>query len=338
MPALSVLDQSPVPAGSSAAQALANTVALARRCELLGYRRYWLAEHHATGGLAGPAPEVMVARVAAATERIRVGSGGVMLPHYSALKVAEEFHVLECLFPGRIDLGLGRAPGGTPLSTMALRTGPEPRYGPQVADLIGFLEDRLDPSHPFAALRATPVPSAPPPVWLLGSSEYSALVAAALGTGFSFAHFIHPGIGPEVAAAYRERFQPTERMGAPALSVGVNVICAPTSEEAIRLASSTRLWRRRLSRGDPGPIPTVEEALEELGPAGTRAPRDPAGRLIVGTPEEVTERLIEIAGGYGADELVVLTICHDHAARERSYALLADAFSLVPASAGTAAP
>jgi luciferase family oxidoreductase group 1 len=327
---LSVLDQSPVPAGARPEDALANTLDLARMAERLGYSRYWLAEHHNTLGLAGPAPEVMVATVAAATSEIRVGSGGVMLPHYSPLKVAEQFHVLEALHPGRIDLGIGRAPGGDPMSAAALRIPTaDDRFPNQVQDLIGFLEDRLDPRHPFARVRATPEPSGgTPPVWLLGSSDYSAAVAAVLGTGFSFAHFINPNGGPEIVAEYRQRFKPSPTFPQPRASVGVNAICAETSEEAVRLASSVRLWRRRLRTGDPGVVPSVEEALAELGPSALERPRDTERRLFIGTPEELRAELEELAERYGVDELVVLTICHDHAARVRSYELLADAFGL----------
>ena len=333
MPVLSlgVLDQSPVPAGSRPEQALANTLDLARACERLGYSRYWLAEHHNTRGLAGPAPEVMVATVAAATQSIRVGSGGVMLPHYSALKVAEQFRVLEALHPGRIDLGIGRAPGGDPLSAAALRI-PTPegdRFPNQVQDLIGFLEDRLDPRHPFARVRATPEPaSGAPPVWLLGSSDYSAAVAAVLGTAFSFAHFINPASGAQVMVDYRERFRPSPSLPRPLANVGVNVICADTSDEALRLAASVRLWRRRLQRGDPGPFPSVDEALSELGPQARERPHDPDGRLVLGSPREVRVQLDELADRYRVDELIVLTICHDHGARVRSYELLAEAFEL----------
>src|SRR5919199_2104083 len=214
---LSVLDQSPVPAGARPEDALANTIDLARHAERLGYARYWLAEHHNTRGLAGPAPEVMVATVAAATEAIRVGSGGVMLPHYSPLKVAEQFRVLEALHPGRIDLGIGRAPGGDPMSAAALRIPTaDDRFPNQVQDLIGFLEDRLDPRHPFARVRATPEPSGgTPPVWLLGSSDYSAAVAAVLGTAFSFAHFINPGLGEAVVKQYRESFKASPTLAQP---------------------------------------------------------------------------------------------------------------------------
>src|SRR5919107_2434804 len=292
---LGVLDQSPIPSGSQPEQALANTIDLARATERLGYSRYWLAEHHNTRGLAGPAPEVMVATVAAATEQIRVGSGGVMLPHYSSLKVAETFHVLEALHPGRIDLGIGRAPGGDQLSAAALRipTAEGDRFPNQVQDLIGFLEDRLDPRHPFARVRATPEPPSAPPVWLLGSSDYSAAVAAVLGTAFSFAHFINPAGGEHVVAEYRASFKPSPTFPRPQASVGVNVMCAETTEEAIRLASSVRLWRRRLRLGDPGPVPTVDEALRELGDAALEKPRDNERRLAIGNPDEVRMELEE---------------------------------------------
>jgi luciferase family oxidoreductase group 1 len=273
----------------------------------------------------------MVATVAAATESIRVGAGGVMLPHYSPLKVAEQFHVLEALHPGRIDLGIGRAPGGDPMSAAALRipTHEGDRFPNQVQDLIGYLEDRLDPRHPFARVRATPEPSGgTPPVWMLGSSDYGAAVAAVLGTGFSFAHFINPNGGPEVVSDYRSRFQPSPTFPRPVASVGVNVICAATSEEALRLAASVRLWRRRLRMGDPGPVPTVEEALEELGERALERPRDGERRLVIGSPVEVRVELEELAERYGVDELVVLTLCHDHSARVRSYELLAGEFAL----------
>jgi luciferase family oxidoreductase group 1 len=333
---LSVLDQSPVPAGLSASEALSNSVSLARLSERLGFRRYWVAEHHNTLGLAGSAPEVMVARIASATSTIRVGPGGVMLPHYSPLKVAEVFGVLASLFPGRIDLGLGRAPGGDRLAAAALRTGAEAPFPQQVQETLGFLEGRLEPRHPFAPVRATLRPPAPPPVWLLGSSRFGAACAAALGTALSFAHFINPDDGPAVVEDYRREFRPSERLAEPVASVGVNVICAATTSEALRLAASVRLWHRRLRRGDPGPVPTVDEAHAELGETALRPPREDGGRLIVGDPGEVAERLIELAARYAVDELVVLTICHEHAARERSYELLAASLGATAPTAATA--
>src|SRR4051794_17242752 len=266
---LCVLDQSPIPSGARPEDALRNPVDLAQRAERLRYSRYWLAEHHNALGLAGPAPEVMVATVAAATQSIRVGSGGVMLPHYSPLKVAETFHVLEALHPGRIDLGIGRAPGGDPISAAALRipTAQGDQFPHQVQDLIGWLEDRMNGEHPSARARAPPEPSkGTPPVWLRGSSDYSAAVAAVLGTAFSFAHFITPAMGDAVVQQYRDSFKPSPTLPEAQANVGVGVVCDETSDEALRLASSVRLWRRRLMRGDPGPVPPIEEALHELGP------------------------------------------------------------------------
>src|SRR3954468_23772760 len=332
---LGVLDQSPIPSGVPPEQALKNTIDLARNAERFGYTRYWLGEHHNTRGLAGPAPEVMIATVAAATQSIRVGSGGVMLPHYSPLKVAETFHVLEALHPGRIDLGIGRAPGGDPMSAAALRipTAQGDQFPHQVQDLIGWLEDRMNGEHPFARVRATPEPTnGTPPVWLLGSSDYSAAVAAVLGTGFSFAHFINPALGAAVVKQYRDGFKPSPTLPEPLANVGVGVVCAETSEEALRLASSVRLWRRRLMRGDPGPVPTIHEAFEELGDSALQRPRDSERRLVIGNPDEVRVELTELAESYGVDELIVLTIVHDHAARVRSYELVAEAFELQPPS------
>jgi luciferase family oxidoreductase group 1 len=332
---LGVLDQSPIPDGVAPEQALRNTIDLAQNAERLGYTRYWLAEHHNTRGLAGPAPEVMIATVAAATHDIRVGSGGVMLPHYSPLKVAETFHVLEALHPGRIDLGIGRAPGGDPISAAALRipTAQGDQFPHQVQDLIGWLEDRMNGEHPFARVRATPEPTGgTPPVWLLGSSDYSAAVAAVLGTAFSFAHFINPSLGDAVMKQYREGFKPSPTLAQPLGNVGVGVICAETTEEALRLATSVRLWRRRLMRGDPGPVPTIDEAIGELGPNALERPHDPERRLVIGNPDEVRVELTELAEAYRVDELIVLTIVHDHAARVRSYELVAEAFADQPPS------
>src|SRR4051794_15901621 len=241
MPALSVLDQSPIPDGLTAADALANTLDLARAADRLGYTRYWLAEHHNTRGLAGSAPEVLAARVAAETRTLRVGSGGVMLPHYSPLHVAEQFRVLASLYPGRIDLGIGRAPGGDPLSAGALRAGVETPFPHAVQDLIGWVEERLDPRHPFAAVRATPVPGEPPEIWMLGSSDYGAAVAAVLGLPYSFAHFINPALGPDVVSMYRERFKPSPRLAQPRGGPRVRAVRARTGRGAGRARASARV-------------------------------------------------------------------------------------------------
>jgi luciferase family oxidoreductase group 1 len=331
--ALSVLDQSPVRAGGTAAQAFAETIELARAAERLGYRRYWVAEHHATEGLAGAAPEILVTRVAAATSAIRVGSGGVMLSHYSPLKVAETFRVLETLYPGRIDLGIGRAPGSDQLTARALQAGPGAlplEYFPnQVRDLLGYLGDGLPADHPFARIRVTPEPTGRPEVWLLGSSDQSALVAAYLGCAFSFAHFINDQGGPEVMAAYRERFRPSPHLPAPLGSIGVFALVADTEAEAERHARSRDLSRLRLDQGHLGPVPSIEEAEaypysreERLRIASNRR------RMVIGAPEQAKARLLELAEQYGVEELVIVTICYDFAARLRSYELLAQVFGL----------
>jgi luciferase family oxidoreductase group 1 len=333
--ALSVLDQSPIRVGGTPADAIRESVELARLAERLGYRRYWLAEHHASEGLAGTAPEVLTAHIAAATSAIRVGSGGVMLGHYSPLKVAESFRVLEALHPGRIDLGIGRAPGSDYLTMRALQHGPGalgPEHFPsQVSDLLGYLHDRLPPDHPFQRVRAQPAGAGAPEVWLLGSSDQSALLAAYLGCAFSFAHFIAGEGGAAVMQVYRELFRPSPWLAAPQGSAGVFVLCADTGEAADRLARSRDLWRLRLDRGELGPIPTVEEAeAYPYTPEEGRRVAFNRCRMVVGAPEQVRAALLALAEDHGVDELVVVSICHDLQARRRSYELLAEAFALEP--------
>src|SRR5262249_35753712 len=233
------LDQSPVRSGGSVSDAIHETLELAELCDRLGYHRYWLAEHHSTPGLAGSSPEVLIGQVAARTSRLRVGSGGVMLQHYSALKVAESFRVLETLFPGRIDLGIGRAPGSDQLTARALRDDGRPDYFPQqISDLMGFLHGTLPPRHVYAPRLAMPTGPTAPEMWLLGSSDASAAVAAHFGTGFSFAHFINQDGGADVTRAYRRQFRPSQWLDTPRSSVAVFVVCADTEAEAQRLAES----------------------------------------------------------------------------------------------------
>src|SRR5579863_8155752 len=258
---LSVLDQSPVRQGVTPREALMETIELARHVEALGYRRYWLAEHHATPALAGSAPEIMIARIAAETSRIRVGSGGVMLSHYSSLKVAEQFRMLETLYPGRIDLGIGRAPGSDYVTARALAQGPGAlgieEFPRQIQDLLAYLRDAVPDGHPFAGISAQPRGASVPEIWLLGSSDQSALYAAYFGCAFSFAHFITDRMGPEIMSAYRQNFRPSIWGATPAGSIGVSVICAATNEEADRLAKSRDLSRLRLEQGAQGPVPSV---------------------------------------------------------------------------------
>ncbi len=338
--ALSVLDQSPVGSGRTPADALAETRELARLADRLGYRRYWLAEHHNTEALAGPAPEVLIPLVAAATERIRVGSGGVMLSHYSPLKVAETFRVLHALFPGRIDLGIGRAPGSDRRTALALAQG-QPRsierFPQQLADLAAFLQDDLPAGHPFSGVRATPIAPGAPELWLLGSSGESAAFAAALGCAFSFAHFINPqpGVAAAVLQGYRESFQPSKALPAPRASLAVRALCADTEAAARRLSASFALMRVRFEKGVWGPVPSLDEALAyPYGPLERARAEAILSDAAVGAPEQVRARLEAMARAHGVDELVVVTICHDPAARRRSYELLAQAFGLAPAPPG----
>jgi len=329
---LGVLDQSPIAEGSTPAQALHNSLDLAELTDRLGYHRYWVAEHHATPALACAAPEILIGAIAPRTQRIRVGSGGVMLPHYSPLKVAETFSSLSGLHPERIDLGLGRAPGTDPMTMLALqrdrRHAPGDDFIEQLVELLGLLEDRLPPNHPFARHAGT-LPGLPerPEPWLLGSSPQSALWAAELGLPYSFADFINPQ-GASIAADYRGRFVDSERLAAPLVSVGVIAICADTDEEAERLAASSRMMLSLLRQGRLIEIPPVEKALRYLE---TRSPGKSDRRAVIGSPERVRTGLEAVAAEYGADELLVLTITHDHAARRRSYELIAEAFGLADA-------
>jgi luciferase family oxidoreductase group 1 len=344
--ALSVLDQSPVGAGRTAGAALAETLALARLADRLGYRRYWLAEHHNTGSLAGSAPEVLIPLVAAETAGIRVGSGGVMLAHYSPLKVAETFRLLHTLFPGRIDLGIGRAPGSDRMTALALTQGaPRPieQFPDQLRDLAAYLHDALPADHPYGGVRATPEPESDgaPELWLLGSSGQSAAYAAALGFAFSFAHFINPdpGVAAAVLADYREAFRPSTYLDAPRSSLAVRALCAETDAEARRLSASFALMRVRMEQGRRGPVPSVEEALAYPYSPPERARLGAIlAQSAIGSPQTVRQRLTALARAHGVDELVVVTICHDPAARQRSYELLAEAFALPPREAAGPAP
>jgi len=337
---LSVLDQSPIPEGSTGPDALRNTLDLARLADELGYRRYWLAEHHGGPMLAGPAPEVLIGPVAAATTRIRVGSGGVMLPHYSPFKVAEAFSVLAGLFPGRIDLALGRASGTDPLTTFALqrdRTKAMPDDFPQqLAELLAHLEDDLPAEHPFAHLpRFLPGRPESPEPWLLGSSPQSGLWASELGLPYAFADFINPG-GDAIARRYSADFADGVREPRPRVMVAAWAIAAETDAEAQRLAASSRMTLRLLRQGRLIPVPPPEKALRYLeseGGAPTSSLGGPGAerRAIIGAPDRVAAELEELAVAYGADEVMVVTITHDHAARRRSYELIAEAVGLTDA-------
>src|SRR3954468_16464061 len=326
---LSILDQSPVIGGHDARRAILETLALARRAEALGYYRYWLAEHHAIAALADPCPEVLVARLGAETSRLRIGTGGVLLPYYSAFRTAEAFRMLEALYPGRIDLGVGRAPGGDARTAQAVAGGGFPdaeRFPQQVWELAAHLAGTLPADHPHKRVRLQPEVTTLPEIWLLGSSDYSGALAAQLGMAFAFAHFINPRGGEEVMQAYREHFRPGHERS-PRTMVCTFAICGEDDQDADRLAQSIDLRRLHMALNIDSPVPTAEEAAahhysvaEREYVAGQRA------RAVIGGPRRVRDELEVMARGYGADEVMVLTITGDYASRTRSYERLIGAF------------
>lgn len=326
---LNVLDQAPVPEGSTPSEALANAVSLAKHVERLGYHRYWMSEHHAMDLLACTAPEVVLARIGAETSRIRIGSGGIMLPHYSAYKVAEVFRTLHALYPGRVDLGIGRAPGGGPLEAHALqrerRMRPADDFADQITELLMFLNEDFPVEHPFSKIAVSPRMPGGPEVWLLGSSLWSAEAAAQFGLPYSFAHFFSPVHTRAAIRHYTESFRASRYLAAPHKSVAVGVLCAETEAEAEFLMASPRLLARRIRSGDRRPVPRPEDALRELerqGPVPLEEGEWP--RYFYGTPERVHAQLASFASALGLDELIAVTIVHDHAARLKSYELLAE--------------
>lgn len=339
---LSVLDQSPVAEGSPPAEALERSISLARHVDALGYRRFWMSEHHAMATLACTAPEIMLARIGAETERIRIGSGGIMLPHYAAFKVAEQFRMLHALYGDRVDLGVGRAPGGGPVESLALRRErrlqPIDDFADQLSELLAFLDHRFPAQHPFARVQVQPEMPGAPDVWLLGSSMWSSQAAAEFGLPYAFAHFFSPLPTRRAIEQYRQTFQPSQHRNAPEAMAAVGVICAPTADEADYLHASVRLLQQRIRLGDRRPVAAPDEALRELrvlGDVGVEEGEWP--RYFVGTPERVRGQLEQMTQTLGISELVVNTITWDHAARLRSYALLADAFELGNAGQLTAA-
>ena len=332
---LSVLDQSPIRKGGTPAQAVAETLELAQLCDRLGYHRYWLAEHHSSDALAGAAPEVLIARVAGLTRHMKIGSGGVMLPHYSALKVAENFRMLETLFPGRIDLGVGRAPGSDQRTMRVLADGKPnwsnaDHYPLQVRDLVAWLHDAFPAGHAAHGVVAQPVGDSAPDVWLLGSSEDSAAFAAHFGLPFCFAHFINPDGGDGVTRAYRAHFKPSALYDKPVPMMAMGVLCAETDEEADLLAKSRDVWAMRLrTQGNPGPFPSVEEAVEvSKDPRVQPFLAQMRRRGVVGSPKTVRAGIEAAAASYEVDEIMLVTITYDFAKRKRSYELLAEEFGL----------
>jgi luciferase family oxidoreductase group 1 len=330
---LTVVEQSPVRKGGSGADALHETIELARAAEAMGYLRFWVAEHHNIQSIASTSPEILIGQIGAATSRIRVGSGGVMLPHYSAFKVAENFRMLETLFPGRVDLGLGRAPGGDPRTAAALAYPASPidvrAYPEQVDDLIGYLGDRLPPEHPFAGLRPGPKTEGMPEVWLLGSGIDSAELAAHRGLPFSFAHFFGQAAqGPAIVEHYRRQFRPSRECAEPNVHIAVQVMCADTQEEAEWHASSLRLGRIQMARNEKreGIVSPEEASRHVFTPEELRFLEQSGMRGTTGDLTRVIAELDDLALQYATDHFGIVTICYDFKARMRSYELLAQAY------------
>ncbi len=333
MTKLGVLDQSPIRDGGGAAQALAETVALARACEGFGYHRYWVAEHHNTASFAGSAPEILIGKIAGETTRIRVGAGGVMLPHYSPLKVAECFKLLEALYPGRIDLGLGRAPGTDPRTAAALQPGPKAYpidvFPQQIELLQQFLADDFPPEHPYQGIHAMPLIPTLPETWMLGSSIQGALYAAEFGLPYCHAHFITPEQSEASVAAYRKNFKPSAGLAQPYAALGVNALAADTAERAQHIAKPRNLWVTQLLLGSRGRFISPEQVDAHPFTASEQGLYDNIrARGITGTGGQCRDKLIALGARHGVDEFILLTITHAHADRVRSYELIADAFGM----------
>ncbi len=323
----SVLDLAPVRSGENAADALAGTTAVARRADALGYRRFWVAEHHNIPAVASTAPEVLIAHIAASTERIRVGSGGVMLPNHAPLAVAERFGMLEALHPNRIDLGLGRAPGTDMRTALALRSTSPEEFPDQLAQLRGHLADG------YAGMRAVSGEHTVPEIWMLGSTDGGARIAAALGLPFVFAHHFHPHFTEPALALYRDLFQPSELLDRPRAIVAAAIVVGEDDAEANRLVLPAGISMLRLRQGRPAPLPTVEEAealLPTLGPQEWDVVQDTIARAIVGGPATVESGLLDLIERTGTDELMVTTNVADPERRIYALEQVAQAFQLTP--------
>jgi luciferase family oxidoreductase group 1 len=338
MPALSVLDLSVVTTATPPSQSLRNSIDLARHVDRLGYTRYWLAEHHSLPSVASPSPDIMIGQIAAVTEHIRVGSGGVMLPNHAPLMVAERYKMLEALFPGRIDLGLGRAPGTDHVTAHALRRRLVGREGDDFLERLHELtlwETRgFPPGHPYNNVVAMPDDTPLPPIWLRGSSDYSAQLSAEVGMGFAFAHHFASHDAVEALTWYRSHFKPSPWRATPHGILAIAVIMADTDEEAEKLASSADLNRLLRDRGQYAPLPSVEDALAYHYSEADRAhiARN-RSRLFVGSPATVMQTISPLISASEADEVMVITAVFDHDARKRSYSLLADAFGVAKKAA-----
>jgi luciferase family oxidoreductase group 1 len=336
---LSVLDLSPIAQGSSGPQALQNTLDLARFVDKLGFQRYWLAEHHNLPTIASSTPEVMIAMVARETEHMRVGAGGIMLPNHAPLKVAETFKVLRALFPDRIDLGIGRAPGTDPTTAAALRrahTAMQAEDFPeQFAELLAFGGRGFDPEHPYSSVRAIPDEIELPPIWLLGSSGYSAQASGEMGFGYSFASHFSPTDPAPPMLAYREHFRASEDFPKPHSIAAASVICGEDNEHAQFLASSTRLSWVRMRTGRPTPLAPSEEAFNYQFDAMEQRVADAFDQIqTIGGPDTVRRKLETLAERTQADEIMITTMVYDHEERKRSFNRVAESFELVRPTVG----
>jgi len=335
---LSILDVSPIPSGSSSSQTLRNTVDLAQFADKRGFTRYWLAEHHNSGGIASTTPEIMIGHIAQQTAHIRVGSGGVMLPNHAPLKVAESFRMLEALYPNRVDLGIGRAPGTDMMTALALRRTQEnlnaDNFPEELGELLAFANGTFPANHPFRTITAYPNDVPLPPIWLLGSSGYSSQLSAELGMGFAFAHHINGSAAIPAMKVYRDHFEPSASFPKPHAILAVSIICADTDEEANDLALSVQHAFLRISTGRSGPLASPAEVkAASLTPVELMQMNGLKERHFVGSPATVSERLLPLIERTQADELMVLTMVHDHAARKHSYDLVANMLEVQAAGA-----
>ena len=327
---LSVLDQSPAAGDRTQDHAIRASLSLAKHCDALGYHRYWVSEHHNSASIVGTAPEVLMAAIAATTQRIRVGSAGVMLPHYSTLKVAEQFRVLEAIAPGRIDIGVGRAPGSDRLTAMALNPDPNAaeNFPNQVLELGCWLRgETLPPGHPFREIRAHPQGPTTPQIWILGSSDYGAQLAAHFGLPYAYAYFFTDGRGTEEALTlYRRNFRPSAHHDQPLATICVWALAADTEAEARHLMMTREHWRVGFEKGLRTPLVSPEEAAAHPYTDAERAIiQRLRERAIVGNAEQVAAKLRDLAATFGLDEIVINTWTYDPVARQRSYELIAQA-------------
>lgn len=326
---LSILDQSPIATDKTVQDALTASIELAVLADGLGYTRYWAAEHHDMAGLSSPAPDMMLAMIGQQTKSLRIGSGAVLLPHYKAFNIAERYNMLASLFPKRVDIGVGRAPGGSAEVTMALSDNflENVRKMPdKLTELQMFLHGNFSKNHMYAKIAPSPVPVVPPDLWLLGTSEKSAILAAEKGTFYAFGHFMTSNNGPAIVEKYRRKYVGKNQ---PRVLVAISVICAETRAEAEQLALSSQLWKVQQAKEEANGVPSVEEAKaypysdEERGQIEAER-----RKTIIGNPQEVKRQLEELQEAYQTDEMMIVTITHSYEARKKSYQLLAKAFGL----------